>query len=149
MLKEGDISVNTILENIQISRDTIAKALNEITELQFKILDLQKDILRIQKIQEEQAALFSENEHLKQELKHQKVRIYGPPTPLFVKTGGGSKRPDDTSFNQAPDQRQESDNQTEPLQEQNIPYPPEHRVRGALGKSSITSAPESIKQEKS
>ena len=136
-IKEGDISVNTILENIQISRDTVAKALTEITELQFRILDLQKDILRIQRIQEEQAALFSENEHLKQELKHQKVRIYSPPTPLFVKTGGGLKRPDDQSFNPSPDQQ---DGQPESPQE----HPPEHRGR----KSPITPAPEPLKSEK-
>jgi len=146
--KEGDLSVNTIFENIQISRDTVAKVLNKITELQFEILNLQKDILQIQKIQEEQAALFSENEQLKQELRQQKVRIYGPPTPLFVKTGGGLKRPDDQNFNSTPDQQNESEDHPESLQEQNIQLPADHRARVASVKSPIAPAPELSKQEK-
>ena len=140
--KEGDVSVHTILENIQISRDTLAKALNKITELQFEILNIQKDILQIQKIQEEQAALFSENEYLKQELKNQKVRIYGPPTPLFVKTGG-LKRPDDQT-----DQQQESDGQIEPLQEQSGQITAENRMRGMNIKTPIVSAAEPAKADK-
>ena len=137
--KEGDVSVHTILENIQISRDALAGALNKITELQFEILNIQKDILKIQKIQEEQAALFSENEYLKQELKHQKVRIYGPPTPLFVKTGG-LKRPDD--------QMGESDGQPEPLQEQSGQIPAESRMRGMNIKTPIVPAMEPAKADK-
>jgi len=137
-----DVSVNTILENIQISRDTIAKSLNRITELQFEILNLQKDILQIQKILEEQAALFSENEYLKQELKLQKVRIYSPPTPLFGKTGGGLKRSDDSS-----DQQQASDNQPEPVQEQGFQNPPEIRMRSMSVKTPVVPA-ESPKADK-
>ena len=140
--KEGELSINTILENIQMSRDAVSRAFDKITELQFKILDLQKDILQIQKIQEDQAALFSENEHLKQELKHQKVRIYTPPASLFVKTSGGLKRPDDPVFGQTPDQKTESDGQPEPLQEHGIQLQPEHRVRGAGTKPMIGTVKE-------
>jgi len=146
--KEGDISVNTIFENIQISRDTVARVLNKITELQYEILNLQKDILQIQKVQEEQAALFSENEQLKQELKQQKVRIYGAPTPLYIKTGGGLKRPDDPNFNAASDQQNEAADQAESLQEQNVQITADHRSRVANAKPPIAPAPELSKQEK-